>query len=60
MRIEYFIARRMNLSGVGEGSNVITRIATTIVAVGVAVMIISMAVIKGFRTEIVELRGGFG
>lgn len=60
MNIEKYIAGRMNLSAAGRGSSVITRIATISVAIGIAVMVISIAVIVGFKEQITAILSGFG
>ncbi|MFI3265600.1 MAG: ABC transporter permease [Rikenellaceae bacterium] len=60
MNVEYFISRRMKLSAHGKGSSVATRIAKASVVIGIVVMIISLAVINGFRKEITSLLSGFG
>jgi lipoprotein-releasing system permease protein len=50
LNIEYFIARR--LRGSGESKGVMARIAGGTTAVAIAVMILAVAVIMGFRAEI--------
>lgn len=57
---EYFIARRIATSAGPDSKNVMVRIASLTVAVGVAVMIMSLAVIFGFRNEITGKLIGFG
>lgn len=52
LRTEYFIAQRMG--GSKQGRGVMERIASLTVAVGVCVMILSVAVIYGFRNQIVS------
>ena len=60
MFFEHFIAKRI-LKGSGTRvSRPIVFIATTAVAVGIALMIISIAVLKGFQTEIRNKVVGFG
>jgi len=57
---EFFIARRIAASrGTGE-RNVMVRIASLTVGIGIAVMIVSLAVITGFRSEITGKLIGFG
>ncbi len=58
-KIEIFIARRIS-SQRGETKNVMIRIAVATIAVGMAVMILAMAVIRGFREEITNTLSGFG
>lgn len=60
MNVELFLALRMKLSTHGQGSSIATRIAKISVAIGIVVMIVSMAVIGGFRLEITSLLSGFG
>ena len=55
----YFLARRISSRGVGRGS-VMVRIATVSVIVSVAVMIVSLGVIFGFKDEISRKLIGFG
>lgn len=55
---EFFLARRISSRGAGT-KNVMVRIATVTVAVSVAVMIVSLAVIFGFRHEITQKLTGF-
>lgn len=56
---ELFIARRIS-SPEGGRKNVMVRIAAVTVAVGMAVMIVSLAVIGGFKKEITDKLVGFG
>jgi lipoprotein-releasing system permease protein len=62
LKIEHFIANR--LSGPSEGKGSLSRpfvkIATVAVALSLAVMIISVAVVTGFKNEITEKTTGFG
>jgi lipoprotein-releasing system permease protein len=55
----FFIARRIS-SPEGGRKNVMVRIATLTVAVGMAVMIIALAVINGFKKDITDKLVGFG
>ncbi len=56
---EFFLARR--LAGKSGGRrNVMVTIATVTVAISIAVMVISMAVIMGFKREISDKLVGFG
>ncbi len=62
MILEYFIARRIHFEK-KKGRNVsrpAVRIATIGIAVGMAVMLVSIAVIVGFKTEIRNKIIGFG
>ena len=59
VKLEFFIARRIASSAGRDGHNVMVRIATATVATGVAVMIVALAVITGFRREITSKIIGF-
>ena len=59
LNTEIFIARRIS-SPEGGRKNVMVRIATLTVAVGMAVMIVALAVISGFKKDITEKLVGFG
>lgn len=61
MNIPLYIARR--LGGAGKGKtyiSLIRKIAIISIALGLAVMIVSMAVVTGFQNEIREKVIGFG
>lgn len=62
MKIEHFIANRIlnPTEGKGSLSRPFIRIATIAVAVSLAIMIISVAVVTGFKNEITEKTIGFG
>lgn len=60
LNLEFFIARRLASSPDENRRNVMVRIATATVAIGVAVMIIALAVITGFKREITDKIIGFG
>ncbi len=61
MNTPLFIARRMGVSGSGtEFTGIIKKIAILSIALGIAVMIISMAVVTGFQNEIRDKVIGFG
>jgi lipoprotein-releasing system permease protein len=59
MRIAWFIAKRTAFAGKRSFSRLIIRIATVAVALSVAVMLISTALIQGFQQEISEKVFGF-
>ncbi len=59
MNLEYFIAERTARSIPGSKPNVMTRIATGSVTIGLAVMILTMAVVMGFKREIARNISGF-
>ena len=60
LKLELFIARRLALSPDENSRNVMVRIATATVAIGIAVMIVALAVITGFKREITDKIIGFG
>ena len=60
LNLEYFLARRIATQTGGRKNNVMVRIATLSVAIGIAVMIISLSVIFGFKREIAAKLSGFG
>lgn len=61
MNIEYFIARRIAIKSERTFSKLIVRIAIAGVMLSLAVMMLSVAIIKGFKTEIQEkVRGYIG
>ncbi len=63
MRLEFFIASRL-VSGIRDNGNRVSapviRIAVAAVALSVCVMLVSLAVIIGFRNEIMNKVVGFG
>ena len=59
MNLEYFIANRTAHQAASDKPNVMVRIATASVAIGVAVMIVTMAVVMGFKEEIARKMSGF-
>ena len=59
MNLEYFIADRTAHSASSARPNVMVRIATVSVAIGLAVMILTMAVVMGFKREISRKISGF-
>lgn len=60
LNIEFFIAKRIAESTGGNHHNIMVRIATFTVAISIAVMIVSMSVIGGFKEEISAKLIGFG
>ncbi len=61
MKLEWFIARRISGKTYNKGvSSTVVKIAVAAVALSVAVMIVSMAVIIGFKDEIMDKVVGFG
>ena len=59
MNIEYFIAKRIAVKSERTFSKLIVRIAIAGVMLSLAVMILSVAIIKGFKTEIQDKVRGF-
>jgi lipoprotein-releasing system permease protein len=59
LNIEYFIARRIAIKSERTFSKLIVRIAIAGVMLSLAVMILSIAIIKGFKTEIKDKVRGF-
>lgn len=57
MRLEFDIARRMASTSEGGGRSVMERIAVFSVALSMTVMLLSMAVIMGFKEEITQRMG---
>lgn len=60
LNLEYFLARRMAAPADGRKKNVMVRIATLSVVVGMAVMIVALGVIFGFKRQITSKLTGFG
>lgn len=59
VKTEFFIANRISSRSAKENKNVMVRIATLTVAISMAVMIVSLAVIMGFKKEITDNLVGF-
>jgi lipoprotein-releasing system permease protein len=59
LNIEYFIAKRIAVKSERTFSKLIVRIAIAGVMLSLAVMILSVAIIKGFKTEIKDKVRGF-
>lgn len=60
MNLEYILARRTAVEDRSSRSSVMMRIALLAVVIGLAVMIITLSVIGGFRGEIYSSLRGFG
>lgn len=62
MKLEYFLAKRIHFRSDEKkrASRPAVRIATTGIAVGLAVMIVSVAVVVGFKNEVRNKASGFG
>lgn len=59
MNLPFFLARRLSLSSNGRKSSPAVRVAVTAVALSVAVMLASVAIVLGFKREIREKVLGF-
>jgi len=59
LNVEYFISSRISLKAERTFSKLIVRIAIAGVMLSLAVMILSIAIIKGFKTEIQDKVRGF-
>ncbi len=59
MNVAWFIANKLSHSGTKTFTRVIIRIATAAVALSLAVMILTSALIRGFKNEIVNKMFGF-
>lgn len=59
MNLEYFLARKVAASGQKSFSRLIIRIAIVSIALSITVMIVSTALIRGFKTEISNKIFGF-
>ncbi len=57
--LAFFIARRTARSGAGRNAGVMQRIAVVSVALSIAVMLVSVAVMMGFKREIARKMVGF-
>ncbi len=59
MNFPYFLAKRVAVSGKRTFSVLIVRVAIGAVALGVAAMMLSIAVLKGFKGEVTAKQRGF-
>ena len=59
MNFPYFLAKRATLSGKRTFSGLIVRVAIGAITLGVAAMLLSIAVLKGFKAEIAAKQRGF-
>ncbi len=59
MNIEHFIAKRLAISNSGSFTKVIIRIAIAAITVSLTVMILTTAIISGFKREITDKIFGF-
>ncbi|MEQ9186576.1 MAG: FtsX-like permease family protein [Cryomorphaceae bacterium] len=63
MQFEWFIARKMiggRTSGQSRGSSAIVKIAVAGIAIGMAVMLLSVSIVRGFQEEVRQKVIGFG
>jgi lipoprotein-releasing system permease protein len=60
LNFEYFISRRIRIKSGASFSRPIIRVSISGIALGLAVMLISVAVLKGFQKEISQKVVGFG
>lgn len=60
LNLEYFISRRIRIKSGASFSRPIIRVSIAGIALGLAVMLISVAVLKGFQKEISQKVIGFG
>ncbi|MGE5383864.1 MAG: ABC transporter permease [Omnitrophica WOR_2 bacterium] len=60
MNFEYFISRRIRIRSEASFSRPIIRVSIAGIALGLSVMLISVAILKGFQKEISQKVVGFG
>lgn len=60
MNYEYFISRRIRSKEGSSFSKPIVRVSIAGIALGLAVMLISVAILQGFQTQVREKVSGFG
>ena len=60
MNYEYFISRRIRSKDGSSFSRPIVRVSVTGIALGLAVMLISVAILQGFQTQVRDKVSGFG
>lgn len=59
MNFPYFLARRIAIDGKRTFSGLIVRVAVGAIALGIAAMMLSIAVLKGFKGEVTAKQRGF-
>lgn len=59
MNFPFYLAKRITVSGQRTFSKLIVRVAVTTIAVGVAAMILAVAVLNGFKQEVSGKQRGF-
>lgn len=59
MNFPFYLAKRITFSGQRTFSKLIVRVAVTTIAVGVAAMILAIAVLNGFKQEVSSKQRGF-
>lgn len=60
MNFEYFISRRIRSKEGSSFSRPIVRVSITGIALGLAVMLVSVAILQGFQTQVRDKVSGFG
>lgn len=60
MNVSSYISRKLSGSGADSFTSTVTRIAIISIAVGLAIMLVSFAILEGFRNEIQAKIFGFG
>ncbi|MFH1119715.1 MAG: ABC transporter permease [Bacteroidota bacterium] len=60
MNYEYFISRRIRSRDGSSFSRPIVKVSVTGIALGLAVMLISVAILQGFQTQVRDKVSGFG
>jgi lipoprotein-releasing system permease protein len=60
LNFEYFISRRIRSKEGSSFSRPIVRVSITGIALGLAVMLISVAILQGFQTQVRDKVSGFG
>ena len=59
MNFPYFLAKRISIDGKRTFSGLIVRVAVGAIALGIAAMMLSIAVLKGFKGEVTAKQRGF-
>jgi lipoprotein-releasing system permease protein len=60
LNFEYFISRRIRSKEGSSFSRPIVRVSITGIALGLAVMLVSVAILQGFQTQVRDKVSGFG
>src|SRR3546814_10853521 len=59
LNFPYFLAKRISIDGKRTFSGLIVRVAVGAIALGIATMMLSIAVLKGFKGEVTAKQRGF-